>query len=156
MKQERLFCGHQLRRKNIAKKKVQKIGKRVIKSKFEGEIYQRIKNVLPKGATIEYESDKLKYVIEYEYTPDFTITFKDGSKLFIETKGNGRQFDGHTRQKMVALKAQHPDKDIRIIFYRDGEFGASRKDGSRQRQSDWSKRVGYTFTINEVPEEWFK
>lgn len=121
-------------------------------------MYLKLKELLPKGATIGYEVDKIPYVIEHVYIPDFTIEFKDGRKLYIETKGNGRQFDGHTRQKMVAVKDQNPELDLRIIFFADGRIGGSkrRKSGEYYRQSDWAKKNNFMFTIREVLEDWFR
>lgn len=55
---------------------------------------------------------------------------------------------------MVAVKDQHPDKDIRIVFYADGKIGPKRKDGSFLRQSDWAQKTKYQFSIREFPEEW--
>ena len=137
------------------KKAKLKIGKKVVKSDFEFQVYKALKNRLPRGATIEYETEKLKYVIEAEYTPDFVITFKDGTKLYVEAKGNGRQFDYSVQRKMRAVKDQHPDKDIRIVFYRDGKVGNKRKDGSFTKQSDWANKNGYKYSISEIPEDWF-
>lgn len=137
------------------KKSKPKIGRKIVKSDFEYQVYKALKNRLPRGATIEYETEKLKYVIEAEYTPDFVITFKDGTKLYIEAKGNGRQFDQNVRKKMIAIKDQHPDKDIRIIFYRDGKVGNKRKDGSFYKQSDWAIKNGYKFSVTEIPSDWF-
>lgn len=136
------------------KQKKLKIGKKVVRSNFEHEVYQKLKSIVPKGAVIEYESEKLTYTITAEYTPDFVITFKDGSKLYIEVKGNGRQFDQNVKKKMIAVKEQHPDKDIRIVFYADGKIGQTRKDGTFMRQSDWAKKNKYTFSIKDVPEDW--
>ena len=55
---------------------------------------------------------------------------------------------------MLAVKNQWPDLDIRFLFYSDGEFGTRRKDGSRQRQSEWATKNGFPFAIREVPDEW--
>ena len=140
------------------RKQIKKIDGKVVKSNFEYEMWLKLKEILPKGAKIEYEVDKIPYVIEHVYIPDFTITFKDGRKLYIETKGNGRQFDGHTRQKMVAVRDQNPEIDLRIIFFADGRIGGSkrRKDGNYYRQSDWGKKNNFLFAIREIVEDWFK
>lgn len=141
-----------------SKKTFPRIGGKQVKSDFEYEVYKKIESMIPKGARIEYEPESFKYVIEHEYTPDIVITFKDGTKLYIEVKGNGRQFDQHVRSKMVAVKNQHPDKDIKIVFYADGRIGGvkKRKRGGYYKQSEWSKRHGYEFSIKEPKEEWFK
>lgn len=56
---------------------------------------------------------------------------------------------------MIAVKQQHPDKDIRIIFYRDAEFGKRRKNGSKTKQSDWATKYKFPFTIREIKGDWF-
>lgn len=138
------------------KKKPQKkkLNGRIVHSDFEYDLFKQIQAKLPKGATIEYEPEVLDYTIHYTYRPDFVITFRDGRKLYIEAKGNGRQFDSSVKRKMVAVKEQHPDKDIRIVFYKDGKIGPKRKDGSFLKQSDWAQKVKYDFSITDFPEEW--
>lgn len=135
-------------------KKLPKIGKKFVRSQFEFDLYKDIKNKLPPKTLIEYEAIKLKYQIEGEYTPDFIITKPDGNVIFIEAKGNGRQFDQRTRQKMVAVKKNNPHLDIRIVFYSDGKIGPIRKDNTFRRQSDWAKAEGFPFSIRTIPEEW--
>jgi hypothetical protein len=82
--------------------------------------------------------------------PDHIIERKDGTVIYVEAKGLGRAFDSKARQKMVAVKQQHPDKDIRIVFMRDGPL----QKNSKMRASDWAVKNGYPFAIGKVPEEW--
>lgn len=56
---------------------------------------------------------------------------------------------------MIAVKDQHPNLDIRFIFYSDGKIGPTRKDGTFQKQSDWSVKNNFKFAIKEVPESWY-
>ena len=141
-------------KKNKNKTKLPKIGKRVVKNPFEYDVYKALKNLLPRGAVLEYETEKLAYYIEGDYIPDFIITKKDGSKIYIEAKGNGRAFDQKVKQKMIAVKTQHPELDIRIIFFSDGKVGSTRKDGTWMKQSDWAVKNGFPFSIRSIPEDW--
>ena len=143
-----------MRKTKGRKKTYPKIGKKIVRSNFEYQIYEDLKSKLPRGAKLEYEPEKLTYTITATYTPDFVITFKNGSKLYIEAKGNGRQFDNTVRKKMIAIKEQHPDKDIRIVFYNDGKIGPTRKDKTFMKQSDWAIKNNYDFSVTEVPKEW--
>lgn len=136
------------------KRQLPKIGKRTVKNDFEYKIYERLCGLTTKDR-VEYESTKFNYSTEHTYLPDFSVRTKSGRLIFIETKGGGRAFDHAVRAKMIAVKAQHPELDLRIIFYSDGVFGAKRKDGSRQRQSDWAAKNNFKFAIREVPEDWF-
>lgn len=121
------------------------------RNKFEAKTGEYLDE---KGVQFEYEKERLSYTVEGKYTPDFIIQRKDGSKLYIETKGNGRSFDGPTRRKMVAVRAQHPEKDIRIVFYSNGAIGPKRKDGTRLTQSEWAEKNGFKWSIKEIPESW--
>lgn len=134
------------------KGKPPKIGGKYCRSQFEYDVYKALKNVMPKRAVIEYEEDKLEYTVTKNYIPDFTITKKDGTIIYIEAKGLGRAFDYQNRVKMEAVKEQHPDKDIRIVFYSDRPL----RKGGKMRPSDWAKQNGFIFSIGEIPEEWFK
>jgi len=103
---------------------------------------------------VEYETEKLDYSTRHTYLPDFKVTTRTGRVIFIEVKGNGRAFDHSVRTKMINVRDQHPDLDIRIVFYSDGKIGPKRKDGSFMKQSDWSKKNNFKFAIREVPQEW--
>lgn len=127
-----------------------KIGKRVVKSDFEFDLYNSVKDKHP---DTEYETEKFHYILEYDYIPDLIIPLKKG-KLYIEAKGNGRAFDAGVQKKMIAVKKQHPDKDIRIVFYRDGPVGNKRKDGSFKKQSEWAEDHGFPWAIKNIPEDW--
>ena len=141
----------------MSKKKpsLPKIGKKTLKNNFEFQVYKEINNLKPRGSQLDYETEKLAYVIESEYIPDFVLTRRDGTMMYIEAKGAGRSFDSIVQRKMKAVKAQHPDKDIRIVFHRDAKIGAKRKDGSFKKQSDWARENGFIFAVNEIPKEWF-
>ncbi len=103
---------------------------------------------------LEYESEKFRYTTEHNYLPDFKITTKKGTTFYLETKGNGRAFDHSVRVKMINVRDQHPELDIRILFYSDGKIGPKRKDGSFMKQSDWAQKNKFQFAIREIPEEW--
>lgn len=121
------------------------------RNKFEKNTGDRLHEL---GINFEYESEKLGYVVEGRYIPDFIITGKSSNKIYVETKGNGRSFDGASRRKLIAVKKQHPEKDIRIVFYSDGKIGPKRKDGTFLRQSDWAVKHGFQYAIREIPDEW--
>ena len=101
-----------------------------------------------------FEKTKIDYTVSGVYLVDFDVATKSGKTIYIETKGNGRSFDHAARRKMIAVKHQHPELDVRIVFYNDGKIGPKRKDGSFMRQSDWAKKYGYKFSIREIPQEW--
>ena len=121
------------------------------RNEFESKTALSLQN---DGVQFAYEATKLDYTVSSTYLVDFDIKTKSGKVIYIETKGNGRSFDHATRRKMIAVKQQHPDKDIRIVFYSDGKCGPKRKDGTFMRQSDWAKRYGFKYSIKQIPKEW--
>jgi len=61
------------------------------------------------GVKYEYESTKVPYVLQCNYTPDFLLP----NGIYLETKGHLTEED---RRKMKAVKAANPDLDIRFVF----------------------------------------
>jgi hypothetical protein len=110
------------------------------------------------GLKVEYETETLDYTTKHIYRPDYPITKGDGTKIYLEYKGNGRAFDNAVRQKMIAVKEQHPDTEIYIVFHSDGKCGPTRKDGSFMKQSDWATKNGFKYCIGyqNIPKDWFE
>lgn len=122
------------------------------RNKFEE---QTGRSLTEHGIVFAYEGTKLPYTVSGTYLVDFAITTSSGKVIYIETKGNGLSFDGHVKRKMIAVKKEHPDLDLRILFYSDGKCGPKRKDGTFMRQSDWAKKHGFKYAIKDIPEEWY-
>jgi len=120
------------------------------KNPFETSTYVK----LSEKVTTEYESTRLPYTTEHVYVPDFIVRPTGKESFIVETKGNGRSWTPQVRAKMLAVKRQHPDLDVRFLFYSDGQFGSKRKDGSRQSQSEWATKHGFQYAIRDVPEDW--
>lgn len=108
---------------------------------------------------VTYEDEIIPYTIESTYRPDYRVSLRRNDETFayVEFKGGGRAFDSNVRKKMIAVKNQHPDKVIYLVFYRDGKVGATRKDGTFLKQSDWSIKNGFEFCIGveSIPDYWF-
>lgn len=120
-----------------------------LKNDYERDILRSIK-ALNRGKRkfkVEYESEFIPFVLERRYNPDFVITRKDGSKLYIESKGYLRRDD---RSKLIAIRRQNPELDIRIIFQKNQLIK-----GTKSRYSDWADRHKYPYAIGtKVPKEW--
>jgi len=92
-----------------------------------------------KKVNFKYESEKIPYVIAGHYLPDYVIETKLG-KIYVEAKGYLRP---ESKRKMVAVKRQHPEMDIRFVFY-----------SRRPSQIKWADKQGFKWAIKEIPEEW--
>lgn len=128
--------------------KQRKIGSEEVRNKYELDILKDLKSKSRKRKFIyDYESEFIPYVLTKKYQPDFIITREDGGKIYIETKGYFRPAD---RAKMIAVKRNHPDLDIRIIFYRNDKIK-----GSKSRYTDWCERHKFPCHVgHDVPTEW--
>jgi hypothetical protein len=96
---------------------------------------------------VEYETEKLNYILTKYYLPDFILHFEDGRKIYIETKGYLR---GEDRTKLLAVRDNNPDIDLRLVFSKDNRL--NRK--ARSRYSCWAKRHGFTYSVGSIPMEW--
>lgn len=88
-----------------------------------------------------YETTKIPYVLAGHYIPDFIVQTPNGV-LYIEAKGYLRP---EHKRKMVAVKRQHPNLDIRIVFYR--ETAANIR---------WASRNGFKYSVAKIPTEWLE
>lgn len=108
------------------------------RNKFEQRIYAQIKrSKLP----FKYETEKIPYVLARHYIPDFIITTPTG-KVYVECKGYLRP---EHKAKMVAVKRQHPELDIRILFY-----------SKKEAYIRWAERCGFRWAIDKIPADWLK
>lgn len=119
------------------------------RNNFEKEVYKGLLSFKgPNKLKIAYETEALEYSVPGKYIPDFIVEFKDGRKLYIESKGYFRYVD---QVKMLAVKQAHPDLDIRMLFMRDQKLSRT----SKMRYSDWCVKHKIPFAIGEIPAEWF-
>lgn len=123
--------------------------KKKTRNSFEKKIQDQLESLFPKR--IKYEALKIPYTTEGYYLVDFEI---EGTNIIIESKGGGRAWSPQVRRKMLCVKEQHPEYDIRFVFYSDRPFGTIRKDGTKMTQSEWCRKHGFKYAIGEVPEEW--
>lgn len=119
------------------------------RSGFESDLS---KDLEEKGLWFEYESKLCKFnyttpikkgecvdckgeavIQNHTYTCDFVLEKKDGSLMFVETKGRLVSKD---RTKHKYIKEQHPDVDLRILFSYNG------KATPKMFFLDWAKSLG--------------
>jgi Phage endonuclease I len=105
---------------------------------FEKRIYSTLKR---RKVSFKYEGVRLPYVLAKHYIPDFMVETPLGL-VYIETKGYLRQED---KTKMLAVKRQHPELDIRILFY-----------AARKEQIKWAEKNGFKYAVSSIPSEWLK
>ena len=93
-----------------------------------------------------YETDKVKYVIESNYIPDFKV-----GNIYLETKG---YFKAADRRKMLAVKKGNPDLDIRLVFQAPHNK-ISKK--SKTTYAMWATKHGFKWCPHyAIPIDWLR
>ncbi len=109
-----------------------------MKNKFEEKIGNQLKKARSK---FKYESEKIPYVLSRHYIPDFIIETPLG-KIYIECKGYLRP---EHKSKMVAVKRQHPNLDIRLLFY-----------SASKANMRWAIKHRFKYAVGTIPKDWLK
>ena len=113
------------------------------RSKFEAGIAASLDK---RSVSFSYESLVLDYIIEGQYKPDFVLP----NGVIVETKGF---FPADQRRKMLCVKAQHPDLDIRMCFQNAKEKISRAKRSITYGQ--WATRHGFKWSSGTIPDDWY-
>lgn len=104
------------------------------------------------GRPYRYEKIVIPYIKpakKARYIPDFAIEKSDGSLMFIETKG---LFATADRQKHLLVRAEYPDKDIRIVFQNANQRISKL---SKTTYAKWATDHGIKWSDKGIiPKEW--
>lgn len=127
--------------------------RKAIAAGFRSNFEKELADSLPCSYEYETEVIRWRYAQDKRYTPDIILTKKDGTKMYIEAKG---RFYAVDRTKMKYVVAQHPDKDIRMVFM-DG--GLTLNKNSNTTYMKWCERQGIKAhdckrTTPYLPDEW--
>jgi hypothetical protein len=132
--------------RKLARLVAQMVGKRSM-----GEVKFYAEHMEGKKFKADYEPDSFEYTVEETrtYTPDFRVRLPR-KMYYIEYKG---VLDLETRKKMVRVRDQHPDLDIRFVFQKAGN---KIRKGSPTSYGDWCDQNGFLWADNCIPKEWLK
>ena len=114
--------------------------------KFRSKLEERVATLLEQlGVSYEYESEKLSYTIEHNYTPDFVLP----NYTYLETKG---YWDAADRRKILAVKKANPEVDLRMVF--QSPYNTISKK-SKTTYAQWCDKHGIPWTAyHEIPLDW--
>lgn len=107
-----------------------------LRNKFEKALNRQLKKA---KVRFDYEVERIPYVLACHYIPDFIVHTKLG-KIYIEAKG---YFRPEAKRKMVAVKRQHPELDIRIVFHKQ-----------TKALIKWAERHSFKYAFERIPKEW--
>src|SRR5271166_2662754 len=100
-----------------------------LRNKFEQKIDKQLKRSKIK---YKYETEHIPYVLARYYIPDFIIWTPLG-KVYVEAKGYLRP---EHKAKLIAVKKQHPEMDLRILFY-----------SLNKKYIKWAEKNGFKFAL---------
>jgi len=114
--------------------------------KFRSKLEEKVADLLEGlGVSYEYESEKLSYTIEHNYTPDFVLP----NYTYLETKG---YWDAADRRKILAVKKANPEIDLRMIF--QSPYNTISKK-SKTTYAKWCEKHDIPWTsYHNIPLEW--
>lgn len=115
----------------------------VYRSKFEAKVAEQIASL---GHPVEYEKESYIYHEEHKYTSDFRLP----NGIIVECKG---YFDSSDRSKMLKVKKEHPEVDIRLLFQRSSNFISK---NSLTTYGEWATQHGFKWAEGTIPMDWFK
>jgi len=114
--------------------------------KFRSKLEERIADLLEGlGVSYESESTKVPYTIQHHYYPDFILP----NKTYLEAKG---YWDAADRRKVLAVKKDNPDIDIRMVF--QAPYNTISKK-SKTTYAQWCERHDIPWThFHDIPLDW--
>ena len=115
-------------------------------SKFRSGLEEQVAKLLEGlGVTYEYESEKVPYTIQHNYTPDFVLP----NYVYLETKG---YWDPADRRKILAVKRDNPAIDLRMVF--QSPYNKINKN-SKTTYAKWCEKHDIPWTsYHNIPLEW--
>ena len=107
-----------------------------LRNRFEKKIDLQLRRA---KVQFTYEGEKIAYILARHYIPDFIIITPLG-RVYVEAKGYLRP---EHKAKLIAVKKQHPNLDLRILFYAD-----------TKKNTKWASKNGFKFAVGTIPKEW--
>ena len=98
------------------------------------------------GFVAHYEACRIPYSLLCHYVPDYILP----NGIVVEAKG---YFTSADRRKMRAVKAAHPDLEIRFTF---GNAANRLNKTSRTTYSKWCDSKGFPWSNKSIPDSWHK
>ena len=115
-------------------------------SKYRSGLEKQVAKLLQGlGISFEYESTKVPYTIQHNYTPDFILP----NYVHLETKG---YLDPADRRKILAVKKDNPELDLRMVF--QSPYNKINKK-SKTTYAMWCDKHDIPWTsFHNIPLEW--
>lgn len=118
------------------------------RSKFEKRVYESVPRNQRGFVDYEPQSPPICYNTPARYIPDFRLP----NGILVECKG---YFDARSRAKMLRVRKQNPDLDIRMLFQRANN--RITKSPNSMMYWQWAEKHGFLWAEGDVmPQEWLE
>ena len=113
---------------------------------FRSKLEEQVADLLVDlGVKYEYETTKVRYIIQHVYTPDFVLP----NGVVLECKGYWEPAD---RRKIRAVKELNPTLDLRMVF--QAPFNKISKK-SKTTYAKWCEKHDIPWTsFQNIPLDW--
>ena len=136
-------------------RKIRPVEKDLPKGSDSGWEYKLHSHVLAKWS---HHSDKIEYVIEHKYEPDFTKVI-DGVEYLLEAKGRFWDYNEYNKYIWVR-KSLKANQELVFLFSSPSSpmpQAKRRKDGSKRSHAEWAEKNKFRwFSEHTLPKEWMK
>ena len=114
--------------------------------KFRSGLEKQVAKLLEGlGISYQYESEKLGYTVEHNYTPDFVLP----NYVYLEAKGYWSPED---RRKIKNVLKANPEIDLRMVF--QSPYNKINKK-SKTTYAAWCEKHGIPWTsYHNIPLDW--
>ena len=135
-------------------RKVRPVEKDLPKGYDSGWEYKLHSHVLAKWS---HHSDKIEYVIEHKYEPDFTKVI-DGVEYLLEAKG--RFWDHAEYSKYIHIREALNKSYTELVFlfqkpYAPMPGAKMRKNGTKRTHAEWAEKNNFTwYSEDTLPDDW--
>ena len=106
-----------------------------------------------------FHFDKIKYVVEHSYEPDFTRKINNKT-ILLEAKGRFWDYAEYSKYVWIrkALKEQVGEFELVFLFqkpYAPMPQAKKRKDGTKRTHAEWAETNNFKWYSEEtLPEKW--
>ena len=115
-------------------------------TKYRSKLEESVADLLQGlGISYQYESTQIPYIIQHHYCPDFVLP----NHVLLETKG---YWDAKDRRKILAVKKDNPDIDLRMVFQAPYNTISKR---SKTTYAKWCDKHNIPWTsFHNIPLDW--
>tara|TARA_Y100001937_G_C7068104_1_gene307051 strand:- start:144 stop:587 length:444 start_codon:yes stop_codon:yes gene_type:complete len=107
----------------------------------------------------QHHSDKISYVVEHEYEPDF-VKIIDGKVILLEAKGRFWDYAEYNKYVWIRKAFEEMVEDYELVFLFSSPYSPMpqakrRKDGTKRTHAEWAEKNNFKwYSEDTLPKEW--